>query len=341
MERLVSMNPRRCIVIAEAGVNHNGSIELALRLVDAAAEAGADAVKFQTFRAERLVTAEAGKAAYQKAATGEGESQLEMLRRLELDESAHVRLRDHAHSRGLTFLSTPFDEQSADFLETLGMGIFKIPSGEITNLPFLRHIAGKNKPIILSTGMCCLGEVEAALEALGAAEVTLLHCVSKYPADPADLNLRAMETLRQAFGRPVGFSDHSLGIDMPIAAVALGAVVIEKHLTLDCSLPGPDHRASLEPAAFKAMVASIRRVEEALGDGRKHPVPGEREVASVARKSIVAARDLPAGTVLSLEMLAMRRPGTGLSPAMFPQVLGRKTLAEMKAGALLDWSLLG
>lgn len=329
-----------CFIIAEAGVNHNGSPELARQLIDAAADAGADAVKFQTFKAERLVTAQAPKADYQKRTSGSEESQLAMLQRLELSDPAHAELQRYAQARGLLFLSTPFDEISADFLDQLGLPLFKIPSGEITNLPFLRHLAAKGKTVILSTGMSTLAEVETALAALAGCEVTLLHCVSNYPAQPADVNLRAMLTMRSAFGVAVGYSDHTLGSEISIAAAALGAEVIEKHLTLDRTLPGPDHAASLEPLEFRAMVAAIRNVQAALGDGQKIPAASEAAMAAVARKSVIVVTDLAAGAVLDAAALAIRRPGTGLAPALLPQAIGRRTRHAIAAGTPLTWEML-
>jgi N-acetylneuraminate synthase len=327
-----------CFVIAEAGVNHNGSVALAHRLVDAAAAAGADAVKFQTFRADRLASAAAPKAAYQALRTGAGQSQQEMLRALELAPQAHDELRIHAHDKGLLFLSTPFDEESADFLERLAVPAFKVPSGELTNLPFLAHLARKGKPLIVSTGMACLGEVEAAVqtaEAHGDGGLVLLHCVSSYPADPADANLRAMATLAAAFGVPVGYSDHTLGVAVPLAAAALGACVVEKHFTLDRTLPGPDHQASAEPDELAALVRGIQTVTAALGAGRKRAVAAEADTAAVARRSLVAATDIPAGTTLTPDLIALRRPGTGLPPALRPHLVGRKAKTAIPAGALL------
>lgn len=332
-----------CFVIAEAGVNHNGSLELARRLIDAAADAGADAVKFQTFRAERLVTVDAPKAEYQKRTTGTEESQFAMLKRLELDEAAHRELMAYALSRGLVFLSTPFDEPSADLLESLQLPAFKVPSGEVTNLPFLGYLARKGRPMLLSTGMSTLDEVEAAvavIRAAGQPPLALLHCVSNYPAEPATSNLRAMATMAQAFQVPVGFSDHTMGTEIAIAAVALGACCIEKHLTLDRTMPGPDHEASLEPAELAAMMKSIRHVEAALGHGRKEPAASESGTAAVARKSLVAARDLAAGEVLALEAIAIKRPGTGLPPRMREELIGKTARVAIRAGTLFTREML-
>lgn len=334
---------RPCLVIAEAGVNHNGSLDLARWLVDAAVAAGADAVKFQTFRAEKVISPVAPKAGYQARATGTGESQLEMVKKLELPFEAFQKLKLHCDGKGITFLSTAFDEESVDFIDGLGVGAFKVPSGEITNLPLLQHIAHKRRPVILSTGMSELEEVRGAVQVLQAAdcrELVLLHCVSDYPAADQDANLRAMKTLEDAFGLPVGYSDHTRGIEIALAAVALGACILEKHFTLDRNLPGPDHKASLEPAELEAMVEGIRRVQAALGDGRKHPAEREKETAAVVRRSLVAARDLASGTVLTEELIAIRRPGTGLPPAMRVQLVGRRLRQDVKAGSLLTLEML-
>ncbi|MFH0954145.1 MAG: N-acetylneuraminate synthase [Verrucomicrobiota bacterium] len=332
-----------CFVIAEAGVNHNGDMALARALVDAAAAAGADAVKFQTFRAANIVTREAPQADYQKAHTGIEESQYDMLKRLELTEDAHRELLEYCRARHLLFLSAPFDEESADFLDQLQMAAFKVPSGEITNLPFLAHLARKHKPLIVSTGMANEQEVASAVRAVREEnndQLILLHCVSTYPADPSDANLRAMGTLARAFRVPVGFSDHTLGTEVSLAAVALGACVIEKHFTTDRALPGPDHRASLEPHELSALVKGIRKVESALGHGRKEPVPGEANVASVARKSLVAARSIAAGERLSENMIAVRRPGTGLPPTSRRELIGRRAKVDIPAGALFTREMI-
>jgi len=332
-----------CFLIAEAGVNHNGDLSLAHRLVDVAADAGADAVKFQTFKTERLVTADAPKAAYQKRTTGEDESQFQLLKRLELTHEMHLELMAHCQSRNLLFLSTPFEEESADELVQLGLKVLKLPSGELTNLPFMDHVARKKIPVILSTGMGSLGEVEQAVQifqAAGNAQLVLLHCVSNYPTDPADCNLRAMRTMEAAFGLPVGFSDHTDGIQIALAAVALGACVIEKHFTLDRNAPGPDHRASLEPDELTKMIHGIRSVESALGDGRKLPATTERNTAEVARKSIVADSEIPADCVITTEMLVLKRPGTGLPPAMLPHITGRTSRRVIPAGSLITWEML-
>ncbi|ODP31256.1 N-acetylneuraminate synthase [Pandoraea sp. ISTKB] len=319
----------RCIVIAEAGVNHNGSLDLAHRLVDVAAQADADFVKFQTFRTEALVTRSAQKADYQKRTTGHSESQFEMLKKLELDESAFRDLAAYAKSKNIGFLSTPFDIESARFLATLGVTAFKVSSGDLTNIPFLRELAAMGLPIILSSGMATLGEIEEAVEACEKAGVsidklTLLHCTTEYPAPAEEINLRAMQTIAAAFpGATFGYSDHSEGIEIPIAAVALGAQVIEKHFTLDRSMEGPDHKASLEPDELTAMVRAIRRVGVALGDGRKRPTASELPNRQIARKSIVAARPIAKGEILSEQNLAIRRPGNGISPARWDTLIGQ------------------
>jgi N,N'-diacetyllegionaminate synthase len=333
----------RCFVIAEAGVNHNGDLGLAGRLVDAAADAGADAVKFQTFRTAALVSAAAPKARYQVETTGGGESQQAMLARLELSAAAHAALKAHAARRSLVFFSTPFDEASADLLEGLGVALFKVPSGEVTNLPLLRHVAAKGRPVLLSTGMCTLDEVAVAVATVRAAgdpPLAILHCVSAYPAPAEDTNLKAMDTLRERFGCPVGLSDHSLGIEIALAAVARGAALLEKHLTLDRTLPGPDHRASLEPADFAALVRGVRAVESALGDGVKRPMPSELDTRAVARRSLVAARALPAGHRIRPGDIAIKRPGTGISPAELDRVVGRTLTRDVAADDLLDWTTL-
>lgn len=325
-------------VIAEAGVNHNGDLALAKRLVDIAIDARANAVKFQTFKAETLVTASAPKAKYQLDSTSEAESQLEMLRKLELSPNAHHELKTYCEDKGITFLSTPFDEESADFLEQLGIAAFKVSSGDLTNLPLIRHLAQKSLPVILSTGMADLQDVREAVQTAkqtGNEQLVLLHCVSNYPAAPSDTNLRAIRTMAEEFKLPIGFSDHSEGTDLAPAAVALGATLIEKHFTVDRDLPGPDHKASLLPAELASMIASIRRVESALGDGEKKRRPSEEDTARVARRSVIAARDIPRGAVIDESMTALKRPGTGLPPAMLSSIIGRRTLVEISEGELL------
>jgi N-acetylneuraminate synthase len=327
-----------CFIIAEAGVNHNGSIDLARKMVEAAAHAGADAVKFQTFRAAELVIADAPKAEYQARNDSAGESQLAMLRRLELSEAAHHELIECCRTQGVMFLSTPFEAASADFLEQIGLPAFKVPSGEVTNLPFLELLARKGRPLLLSTGMATLAEVAdavAAIRASGNPPLALLHCVSNYPADPAHVNLRAMRTMQEEFRVPVGYSDHTLGNEVAFAAVALGACIIEKHFTLDRALPGPDHAASLEPGELAAVVRGIRNVEAAMGDGRKIPAPSEAGTAAVARKSLVAARAIRVGEIVTCELLATRRPGTGLPPGVLKELLGLRARTDIVAGALV------
>jgi N,N'-diacetyllegionaminate synthase len=331
-------------IAAEAGVNHNGDPALARRLVDAAAECGADAVKFQTFRVDALVSRSAPKAGYQVETTGAGESQRDMLAGLELSLEVLAELKDRATKHGLIFFSAPFDEESADVLDALAVALFKVPSGEITNLPLLRHVAAKGRPIILSTGMADLEEVGQAVDAIRAAgdpPLAVLHCLSAYPAPVGEVNLRAMDSLASRFGCPVGFSDHTLGIEIAVAAAARGAAIIEKHLTLDKTLPGPDHRASLDPAEFGAMVRAIRAVESALGDGVKRPMPSEADTRRVARKSLVAARALKAGERIAAGDLASKRPGTGISPAELPRVLGLPLARDIAADEVIPWEALG
>ncbi len=331
-------DPHPCFVIAEAGVNHNGSLELAKRLVDAAADAGADAVKFQTFKAAKLISAVAPKAAYQKQTTGVAEPQLGMVRRLEIPPVMTREVAAHAATRGIIFLSTAFDEESVDLLHDLGVPAFKIGSGDLTALPFLEFVALKQKPVILSTGMSYLEEVQSAVKTLlasGCSDLALLHCVSSYPANPEAANLAAMKTLKDTFNVPVGFSDHFLHNEVAIAAAALGASIIEKHITLDVNLPGPDHRVSLTPEKFKSLVKSIRLVEAARGDGVKQPMPCELNVRDVARRSIVAACTIPAGVTITREMLAFKRPGTGIAPAQWADVVGKRARREISADALI------
>jgi len=334
----------RIFIIAEAGVNHNGDLELAKKLVDAAVEAGADAVKFQTFKAEEVATPDAERAQYQKNNMPEKEeSQLEMIKRLELSYAQFRELYAYCRHKGIIFLSSPFDPESIDFLAELGVPYFKIPSGEITNYPFLRRIAGKKRPVILSTGMATLGEVEGAIQVLreaGATDITLLHCTTNYPALPEEVNLRAMLTMKQAFALPVGYSDHTMGIAVPIAAAALGAEVIEKHLTLDRNLPGPDHRASLEPGEFKEMVMAIRQVEKSLGDGIKGPAPGELAIMPAARRSLVAARDIAAGEIITESCLTAKRPGMGIPPNLWDVVVGRQARRDIAAGSIISWDMI-
>lgn len=332
-----------CFVMAEAGVNHNGDINLAKKLVDVAREAGADAVKFQNFTAEKVVTRNAEKAAYQKKTTGVQESQFDMLKKLELSSGEHAELKKYADGQGILFLSTPYDEQSVDLLCDLGVAAFKISSADITNHPFLEYVAGKKLPVILSTGMSYLGEIEEALEAItrnGNDQVVLLHCNFNYPARVEDINLRAMDTLKRAFGFPVGFSDHTPGIEVSVAAVALGAVMIEKHFTLDRGLPGPDHKASLEPDELKALVTSIRNVERAMGSPIKRPSGEEAQNRAISRRSLVAAKDIAAGTTITKDMVAVKRPGTGILPGYLDAIVGGKARSNIKQDELIKWDMI-
>lgn len=335
-----NLRSERVFVIGEIGVNHNGSVDMARRLVDAAAEAGADAVKFQTFRAEEVLTPQAEMADYQSQNLGKSGTQLDMVRQLELSPDDFHCLKGHCDAAGIAFLSTPFDEGSADLLAELDVGAFKVSSGDLTHLGFLAKLAGFGKPIILSTGMGNLGEIEEALEAIEAAgdpEVALLHCVSDYPARVEDCNLRAMATMERAFGLPVGWSDHTLGDAVTLAAVALGARIIEKHFTLDRDLPGPDHKASMLVEELATMIERIRDVEKALGSGRKRPTEREASTARVARRSIVAGQDIPAGTRLSAEMLAVRRPGSGLRPRHLNDLVGMVAQRDLPQNSLLSF----
>jgi N-acetylneuraminate synthase len=332
-----------CFLIAEAGVNHNGSVERARQLIDAARAAGADAVKFQSFSAESLASGSAPPAAYQEAALGPEITQQGMLKGLELPAGALEGLAGHARSRGILFLSSPFDEGNADRLETLGVPAFKIASGEITNLPFLRHVARKGRPVILSTGMATLGEIEEAIGVVrgqGVEEILLLHCVSSYPAPLESMNLRAIRTLRRAFRLPVGLSDHTRGPIASAVAVALGACAIEKHLTLDRSLPGPDHQASAEPPELEELVQTVRSVELALGTGVRTPTAEEMEIRRVVRRSLVAAVDIPKGAVLTEAMVVARRPGTGIPPRFMDRFIGRRTRKHIPADTPLSWDLV-
>ena len=328
---------KKVYIIAEAGVNHNGSPALARKLALAAKKAGADAVKFQTFKAELLAAPSARKAGYQLRTTGAADSQLAMLKKLELSQAAHFSLKAYCRKLGIEFLSSPFDMESAKFLLKLGLRTMKIPSGEITNLPLLRLLAPSGRKIIISTGMATLAEVGAALKALYAAgarnaNITLLHCNTEYPTPFQDVNLKAMAAMGRQFGLRYGYSDHTAGITVPVAAAALGAEVIEKHLTLDKRMKGPDHKASLEPAEFAAMVAAVRAVEQALGDGTKRPTPSERRNAPVARKSITAAAPIRKGERFTAANLAAMRPGGGLSPMLWDSVIGRKARKAFAPG---------
>jgi len=328
----------RTYIIAEAGVNHNGSFDLACRLVDAAKEAGADCVKFQTFKTEKLVSRFAGKAEYQKETTGDG-SQEEMLKKLELSYDEFVKLKQYCDEKEICFLSTPFDGESIAFLETLDLPFWKIPSGEVTNYPYLAALAKTGKPVIMSTGMCDLKDIEAAIRVLrenGTKEIRLLHCNTEYPTPYEDVNLKAMQTMRDAFGLEVGYSDHTRGIEIPIAAAALGATVIEKHFTLDRNMEGPDHKSSLEPDEFARMVSSIRNIEKAMGSGEKTPSASESKNITVARKSIVAKRKIRSGEFLSEENITVKRPGSGISPMEWTKVIGTRAVRDFEEDELIE-----
>lgn len=333
------MSDKKTIIIAEAGVNHNGSFELACRLVDEAAAAGADYVKFQTFKTENLVTRSVKAADYQKANCN-ADSQFEMLKRLELTFDQFGELADYCRSKGIGFLSTPFDKESISFLASLGMDYMKVPSGELTNLPYLRDVASTGIPPVISTGMSTLSDVENALEVFMDAgflreDIILLHCTTQYPTPFRDVNLRAMLTLKAAFGTVIGYSDHTPGIEVPIAAVALGGKVIEKHFTLDKNMEGPDHKASLNPSELREMVSAIRNIEESLGSGIKSVAASEKENIKAARKSIVASKEIKKGEVFSEENLTVKRPGTGISPILWDEVVGRVSPADFSRDDLI------
>ncbi|TGM80983.1 N-acetylneuraminate synthase [Leptospira bouyouniensis] len=331
----------RTLIIAEAGVNHNGDLKLAHQLIDVAFEAGVDIVKFQTFQAEALVTESAKKAEYQAASTDPEESQYSMLKKLEISPAAHIELIEHCHDRNIEFLSTAFDLKSLDFLATLDLKRFKIPSGEITNLPYLESIGKLGKPVILSTGMANLGEIEEAIlvlerSGLSREQLTVLHCTTEYPTPFSDVNLCAMQSIKNAFGVSVGYSDHTQGIEISLAAVALGATIIEKHFTLDKNLPGPDHKASLDPKELKELVTGIRNIEIALGDGIKRPTPSEFKNIPIARKSIIATRFIEKGEVFSKDNLTTKRPGSGISPMRLNELIGKKANRDFQKDELIE-----
>lgn len=324
-------------IIAEAGVNHNGSFALACKLVDAAKEAGADCIKFQTFKSENLVSHSAKKAEYQKKTTGDS-SQQDMLKKLELSFDEFIQLKSYCEKVGICFLSTPFDFDSIDFLNSIDMPFWKIPSGEVTNLPYLLALAKTGKPVVMSTGMCTLQEIRAAinvLQANGTTGIKLLHCNTEYPTPFEDVNLKAVQTMRDKFQMEVGYSDHTKGIEVPIAAVALGATIIEKHFTLDRNMEGPDHKASLEPQELAEMVCCIRNIEKALGTGDKAPSPSEKKNIAVARKSIVAKSKIKAGDTLTEDNVTVKRPGTGISPMKWFEVLGTKAVKDFDEDELI------
>ena len=330
---------RGTLIIAEAGVNHNGNLELAKQLAYEAKKAGADIVKYQTVDLDSLVSKSAKMAEYQEKNTGKSESQKAMLSRLLLKYEEFCELKEYCEMIGIKFLSTPFDIKSIHFLDELGCDIWKIPSGEVTNLPYLEVVARTGKPIILSTGMCTMSEIGECIKVLeknGAEDITLLHCTTKYPTPFEDVNLKAMETLKKEFGRNVGYSDHTRGIEVPVAAVALGADVIEKHFTLDCTMEGPDHKASLEPHELKSMVDAIRNIEKALGTGDKKPVHSEIANKAIARKSIVADADIKRGDLLTEDNLTTKRPGTGVSPMKWYDVIGTRAIRDFKEDELIE-----
>ena len=331
----------KSFIIAEAGVNHNGSVELAKKLVDAAKEAGADAVKFQTFKTKNLVTKNARKAEYQIKNSGE-ESQYEMIKKLELSPDEFWEIAKYAEDKGIIFLSSPFDAESVDLLDEIDIPAFKIASGEITNFPLLKCIAKKQKPVILSTGMSTIGDVEEAINLIEKYndDIILMHCLTNYPAKKEDANLNVIKTLEYAFKRPVGFSDHTSGIEMSVAAVALGSCVIEKHFTIDKNLPGPDHKASLEPHELSEMVKAIRNIEKGLGNGIKKPTNDEIKIRKLVRKSIVAKEDIPKGSIIGKEMLDIKRPGTGIEPKYLDELVGKELIEDVKKDDLLKWNQL-
>lgn len=331
-----------CFVIAEAGVNHNGSVETAKQLIDAAKGCNVNAIKFQTFKTEKLVTRTAEKAQYQKETTDEG-SQYEMLQKLELSEDEFIELANYARKQELLFLSTPFDNESADLLEKIGVPAYKVGSGDLTNIPLLEHIARKNKPIILSTGMGTLEEVETAFNSItntGNEEIILLHCITSYPTPIEEVNLRAIQTLRQKFQVPIGFSDHTIGLIAPIIAVSLGASILEKHFTLDKNLPGPDHRVSLNPEELQEMVKVIKQTTSALGDGIKRPVGVEIDIKRIARRSIIAKLDIQKGQIIKADMLDIKRPAIGIEPKFFEEILGKKVKRPISEDEPLTWDML-
>ena len=331
------------IIIAEAGVNHNGSLAAAKQMVLAARNAGADYIKFQTFSPEKLVSVYAEKAEYQKQTTGTEESQLEMLKKLALTQEDFLELKSYCRQQGIGFLSTPFVLDSIHFLDKLNMDFWKLPSGEITNLPYLLEIARTEKPVVMSTGMCGMEEIGQAVDCLkkaGTPEITLLHCNTEYPTPMEDVNLKAMITMEKEFSLPVGYSDHTQGIEIPVAAAALGACVLEKHFTLDRGMEGPDHQASLEPEELKAMVAAVRNVEEALGSGKKEPSQSEQKNRAVARKSIVAKCRIKKGERFSEENLTVKRPGTGISPMRWPELMGQTADRDYAEDELIGKDIL-
>lgn len=329
--------------IAEAGVNHNGSLDMAKQMVDVAADAGADAIKFQTFKADKAIAPGTRKADYQSRNTNDEDDQLEMVRRLELSHEEFTDLAHHCAAKGIEFLSTPFDDSSIDFLSDLGMVAYKVPSGEAINVPYLRRVAACGVPVLLSTGMCTMDEVRLSVKTLqgaGATDIAVMHCVSCYPAPPEDSNLKAMAAMGEVFGVPVGYSDHTLGVEVSLAAVALGAVVLEKHFTLDRAMDGPDHAASHEPSELKALMKGVRLVEASLGDGVKAPQPSETDTLKVVRRSLFIARPVAQGAVIAAADLMALRPASGISPAEFDRVVGKSAATDLEAGQMLTWDVI-
>lgn len=332
----------RTIIIAEAGVNHNGSFEVAKKLIDIAVDAGVDYVKFQTFKTHAVVSKIAKKADYQKKNTGSADdSQIDMIKKLELSEEDHIKLFNYARDRKIKFLSTAFDLESIDFLASLNLGLWKIPSGEVTNYPYLKKIGCRNEPVILSTGMCNIQEIEAAIRVLTNSgtsydNISLLHCTTEYPAPMNEINLKVIETLKKHFKLNVGYSDHTLEIEVPIAAVALGASIIEKHFTLDKTMEGPDHKASLEPDELKSMVTAIRNIEKALGSGEKEVAVSESKNMVIARKSIVALRNIRKGDLYTEENITVKRPGNGISPMRWDEIIGKNAIRDFEEDELIE-----
>ncbi|MBT2282009.1 N-acetylneuraminate synthase [Paenibacillus polymyxa] len=334
---LSKINAGSVYIIAEVGVNHNGNLERALQCVDQAAICGADAVKFQTFDSKKLVTRHAQKAAYQAENTGISGSQLEMLQKLELSHSEFINIKNYCDKKGIDFLSTPFDEESAQFLDSIEVNAFKVSSGDLNNTPFLQQLNQYGRPIILSTGMSDMNEIRESMKIFTKSNVSLLHCTSDYPAPLEDVNLLAMKAMADEFGRITGYSDHTDGIEVAVAAVAMGAKIIEKHFTLDRSLPGPDHQASLEPSEFATMIEAIRRVEKVLGNGIKRCMPSEESTKAVARKSLVAGRSLQAGDTLQEKDIHIKRPGTGIEPKFYTEFIGKQLTRDIVEDQLLSW----
>lgn len=337
--KFLTISENKCFIIAEAGVNHNGSINIAKKLIDAAHDAGADAVKFQTFKADSIVTKSAPKAEYQKKSSKDT-SQYEMIRKLELSPDEFRELSDYADDKGVMFLSSPFDEESIDLLDEIGLPAFKLGSGEITNLPLIKYLVSKGKPLILSTGMASLCEIEKAVKISKGIDLVLMYCVTNYPASVDEIDLNIMETLENTFKLPVGFSDHTMGIELSVAAVALGARVIEKHFTLDKNSEGPDHKASLEPDELKLMIDSIRNVEKAMGNGVKELSKDELSIKKMARKSIMASRDIEKGETLKKHMLSIKRPETGIYPKYLDQIIGKEINKSIKKDEPIKWDNL-